>query len=504
VHPKKSPVVYLGVKNEVHSNSHPLFETLRLIMWQFNGILLFIGKEVNRILMKKHFKIDSRLILNLGRDSIKDKETAIIELVKNSYDADATRVEIDIIYKSEDKFIRIADNGCGMSEEEIDNNWLRIGFSEKRNNKISKNRRRKTGEKGIGRISSDRLGASLFLKTKANNCNPFGLKVDWSMFDREGTDISNIPIEVINKSNIDIPGNGSTGTEVIIKDLRDKWSRNDILKLSNELSILTPPFTEVSDFSIFLRNDIDRNLNGFIESPFYQKAEIHLSAELDGNIVQYRIEDRFSEETKIEEKRIRFESLVQKTNISDVHEEIKLDIGAVNLDILFYPREARLLADSKLRLTDLREFLNKNAGIKIYRDNIRVKPYGNPDVPEGDWIGLAERKTRDPAGISRPTWRVAANQVVGGVFIGRDENQSLVDSSSREGLILDTSFKKLKLLVLGCISLLESHRHFRYKEKGKIIEEKVPSQLVLELGSELKILKRDLRTIKNGTVRNFV
>ena len=110
--------------------------------------------------MAKKFKIDARLILQLGRDSIKDHSTALVELVKNSFDADASKVEVEIYCKGANKGIRVADNGFGMTETEIDDNWLRIGFSEKKNSKTSKGRR-KTGEKGIGRIASDRLGSNV-------------------------------------------------------------------------------------------------------------------------------------------------------------------------------------------------------------------------------------------------------------------------------------------------------------------------------------------------------
>ena len=113
--------------------------------------------------MEKRFSIDARTIITLGRDSIKDHTTALIELVKNSYDADARKVEIEIFSNSPSEYIRVADNGSGMTEKEVDKYWLRIGYSEKRKNRVSKLNRRKTGEKGIGRISSDRLGATLEL-----------------------------------------------------------------------------------------------------------------------------------------------------------------------------------------------------------------------------------------------------------------------------------------------------------------------------------------------------
>lgn len=86
---------------------------------------------------KKNFTVDARTIIHLGRESIKDHTTALIELVKNSYDADASVVEVEIYQKETLNKIRIADNGIGMTECDIDNSWLRIGFSEKKLNKLS-------------------------------------------------------------------------------------------------------------------------------------------------------------------------------------------------------------------------------------------------------------------------------------------------------------------------------------------------------------------------------
>jgi len=452
--------------------------------------------------MKKNFSIDARTILTLGRDSIKDHTTALLELVKNSYDADATKVDVEILCNSSPQTIRIADNGCGMTEKDVDENWLRIGYSEKRVNRISTLRRRKTGEKGIGRISADRLGVILTLITKAKNENVFGLKINWDDFDVTGKDLSLVPMNVINKPKIKIPksidGNSDSGTELIIEDLRQSWSKNDMQKLYNELSILTPPFKKVEDFNIFLKTDVTKEFNGIVKSSFFQVADTQLDAEFDGANILYSIKSKYEKEKKINSREIiDWKQIIQRTDFS---KEISgyPSFGKVQLTLLFYPREATILQGTEFRLSDLREFLDKNAGVKIYRDNIRVKPYGNPGEPEGDWLGLAERKTREPAGISRPTWRVAANQIVGAVFVSRDSNPNIVDSSSREGLIQGEAFNELRALVFGCLTLLEAERHKKYVEQEKNEERKIsPADEVTSLNKELITLRKDLDSVKS-------
>ena len=184
--------------------------------------------------MAKKFKIDARLILQLGRDSIKDHSTALVELVKNSFDADASKVEVEIYSKGEKKGIRVADNGFGMTETEIDNNWLRIGFSEKKNSKTSKKGRRKTGEKGIGRIASDRLGATLKMFTKSEEDALQGLQVNWDEFDVAGKSIDDIELDEIQNPTINIPVRKGeqareTGTELLISNLRSLKSTRFLL-----------------------------------------------------------------------------------------------------------------------------------------------------------------------------------------------------------------------------------------------------------------------------------
>ena len=201
-------------------------------------VLNYTGKA--KIPMTKRFIIDARTILMFGRESIKDNTTALLELVKNCYDADATIVEVEIYSKSNGNYIRIADDGIGMTEKEVDNNWLRIGYSEKRSKKLSGMKRRKTGEKGIGRISADRLGAILILKTKSTDSNVFGLEINWDDFDTKRKLLSTIPIKVLDKPKINIPKikklkRNESGTELLIKNLRQKWTKRDVENLRDEL-----------------------------------------------------------------------------------------------------------------------------------------------------------------------------------------------------------------------------------------------------------------------------
>lgn len=457
--------------------------------------------------MSKQFTVDARTILHLGRDSIKDHTTALLELVKNSYDADATCVEVDIMYKNVAvPYIRIADNGSGMTESDIANHWLRIGFSEKRQNRVSKRGRRKTGEKGIGRISADRLGSLLALYTQTKSDGIIGLSINWDDFE-SNRNLSDVPIGEISKPELTLPQcqNSSnkelptSGTELVITGLRQEWTQSDIDGLYKELSMLVSPFTETADFEVKLRTDVTEGYEERIQSELYDNYEIRLDMRYDGKSkeILYVLTERDPVESG--RKNIVEGKITRKQLVVESVEEAEVDFGNIRIVLMFYPRLARILEGSGFSLSDLRSFLDNNAGVKIYRDNIRVKPYGNLDAPEGDWLRLGELVAREPAGAGRETFLIRPTQLVGAVFIGRDSNPNLIDSASREGLVNNSEFYALQEFLLGCVRLLSSRYHEIFtesKEKAVPQLQRSPSEETRQLQRELNSLRRDLRAIR--------
>jgi len=441
------------------------------------------------------FSIDARTVINLGRDSIKNPTTALLELVKNSYDADATVVEVEIGKNA----IRVADNGIGMTEEQLEKNWLRIGFSEKRQKTISAKTRRKTGEKGIGRLSTDRLGEKLSLFTKSQKAPPVHLSVDWEQFNVDGKDLAEVPVNISEATTIKVPeSKQGTGTEIIISDLRQEWITVDIEQVYSELTALISPFSAVKDFQINFSNHLLEDLNGPVKSMYYDAAEMSIQATIVGKSqnVEYRVTDRTGSRPIIHTKRIKWKHLSQRVVNSDIAVNKNLSCGAVTIDLLFFARTKNnpLLEEKGLTLSGLKTFLDKNIGIKIYRDHVSVKPYGYNNEPAGDWLGLAQRKERDPAGLLRPTYKVSSHQLVGAVAIGRDANPQLRDGASREGLIENDAFYDLRALTLACVTLLEKHRHERALHEQKKNERDNRHGLI----EEVETYKQDLESFQKN------
>lgn len=443
----------------------------------------------------QRFFIDAKTLIHLGRESIKDHTTALLELVKNSYDADANNVEVEILCTGNSDIIRIADNGFGMTKDQLLNSWLRIGFSAKRESKMSDLGRRKTGEKGIGRISADRLGAKLELISKTDIDGIVGLKVNWDDFDIEGKDVSEIDVELTTPTEINIPLKNATpsltGTEIRITKLRQPWSAKNIENLYNEFATITPPFNQVSDFSINLINDVAPDFSRPVSSKYYEAAEVDVTVIFDGsNEVFYSIKDKYSKE-----------EIVKTINLQQFLSIDKLECGPTEIRLMFFLRDSTSIVGTDFKLSDLREFLDNNYGVKIYRDNVAVKPYGFPKAQLGfDWLKLGERKARNPAGIGRgEEYTVSPNQLVGAVFISRDKNDLLKDSAAREGFVENNGFEDLEGLVQASIRLLETHRAniFPKVEKERKEKQKNPAHREAEkIKEQLHSVTDELKSIK--------
>lgn len=207
------------------------------------------------------FRISSALKDLVGKELITSDNVAIFELVKNAYDAYATKVIISFL---DDKII-IADNGRGMTFDEIQKKWLFVGFSEKKKriDNISKQqsyrdkiKRYYAGAKGIGRFSCDRLGRMLTITTTSQNSSTTDqISLDWKDFEKDQSiEFSDINVShSILSDHIPYPEDSNHGTIIEITHLHDDetpWTRKHLLELKRSLEKLINPLSEVNDFSI--------------------------------------------------------------------------------------------------------------------------------------------------------------------------------------------------------------------------------------------------------------
>ena len=437
-----------------------------------------------------------RLILTIGRDLIQDPYAAVVELVKNAYDADSLDVNIEFSKARQQGgySIAISDHGHGMTREDAINKWMVPSTSDKLKRRKSPSGRVMQGRKGVGRFAASVLGRDLFLETVTANGEKTEVYINWSDFEKsEYLD----DIEILIESSETSESRGTrltmTGEESLLTD----WNQRQFDKLRFELRRLKSPVGMAlsdDDFHMNLKvigfPDVD-DINETIEPyPIFE-------------LFDYQVAGRISSEGS---GTLAY-SMQKIRNAPD--EFIPFDSGGPTecgellLDIRVYDRDkpsidaliGRGLTDdsgSYVGNLQARQLLNEYNGIGVYRNGFRIRPLGDPDF---DWLQLNEQR------VQNPSLRIGSNQVIGFVQIQSDEQSGLIEKSARDGLKENRAFDRLKEITQKVIGELESRRFDHRRQTGL-------SQPTAKLERELDSLfssvelKRDVQSrLSNSGVR---
>lgn len=399
-----------------------------------------------------HFDVSSGLKSVLGSDLITDDEVAIFELVKNSFDANATTVHICF---SKNKIV-VADNGHGMSYEDIRTKWLFVAYSSKRISNRSADfrddiaeRRSYAGSKGIGRFSSDRLGSVVTLQTRPAEEVGGGVHtviVDWGLFDKNHREyFHNIGVSYsIKQGDFVLPDGVQSllhGTVISISETRMDWGREKILRLKSALAKLINPFGAATDgFKIIIDAPQERDADKDYEDQFRRKGEVASTINLVNGEVGNFI----------------FSTLQEKTTFIDVKiddtgkyiESTLIDRGELIYRIR-EPNEFALLEKSGFRCQVF--FLNQSAkmtfarrmgvpsvqfgSVFLFRNGFRVFPIGE----EGDdWFGMDRRKQQGYARF------LGTRDVIGRIDVSGVDSDFQEASSRNTGLIETAAVVELR------------------------------------------------------------
>lgn len=378
----------------------------------------------------------------IGRDLITDDFIAIYELVKNSYDAYASYVQITF---SDDEII-IADNGKGMSKSDLIEKWFAVAYSAKKDgteddearresNHLNnlKSRRFYAGAKGVGRFSCDRLGNGLVLKTaKHNELQAYSLEINWSDFEKDAKqsfDSIEIPYEEIQQNCI-FPQNKIHGTILKIRNLNSKWTENRLVELRRSLEKLINPFSEDITFQIeiiapaFVESDKGKLrlgekfkvINGLISNGILKVLDLkttQINVIIKDGLISTKIIDRGNLIYHIEEPN------VEKNIIDDL-----------NINLYFLNRSA------KINFGKLMDIEPVNYGnVFLFKNGFRVQPYG--DVGDDSW----KIDNRKQQGYNR---FLGTRDLFGKVELITDDYKEFKEVSSRDGGLVET-LGKVKL-----------------------------------------------------------
>lgn len=489
-------------------------------------------KEVN-------FKATTRTVNLLGKDNVLDYRSAILELVKNGYDAFSKRIDI-IINKD---ILEIIDYGNGMNLEKIDEVFFTIGTDDKTNTpsiEIDSEKRIMNGSMGIGRLSLGRLGKKSTIIT-SDGKKAYEFTIDWTVFST-GNELSEIKVPIFELSlekfeneykSRGLENPNKCGTIIKATNLHDNWQKTEsntkkdnLDSLKQSLKKLKNPMklNEIKEFSIYLKyfdneleeleysvDDIDTDaiidfsysyeddllimegkfpeidLNFFPPDFIYSKFEL---------LKPYIIKDG---------RRVDEISFYKEFKISEFISSIppKNPIGNFDGTIYFTKNT------SGRRYPFIKESAIKNfnfeyePGISLYRDGFRIRPYGEKDLIGFDWIGIESERSRNPAGVARKTYIMQANQLSGFINITKENNDVFEDQANREGLKKSPEFIYLREILLEIIkefSRVRSNIHIWYNEylkensdieyhsdKGKNVKRKIDRLLQKNQGNQKQL-----------------
>ena len=393
------------------------------------------------------FTPKARLIKILGEQLIKDATVGIIELVKNSYDADAKNVEIVMdSLNSNNAKILIKDDGEGMTLETFTTKWMNPATGHKEEQKENKLRtklgRLPLGEKGVGRFAAQQIGKHLLMTTKTlDSKKELFVDIDWSKFEERERNLSDVTINY-DLQNLTGFSSHETGTVLEIGNLNSIFSEAEIRKVANSLRRMKSPFKGASNFEVKLifkncPEEFDKYSN-LETTDILDKAHYTFYAIItDDGKIDYEYKFRMPGFSKIE-----------KSGTADLNSETKYKVSKnVTVGDFIVNLHAFDKSKDKLRASDVSDKdLNEWSGVSVYRDGIRILPYGEKG---NDWLKLDNRR------IQSPSTKIGNDQVIGMVEINQDLNIHLKDKTNREGLIEDLYYEKFTSLILGAVTIFE-------------------------------------------------
>jgi len=439
---------------------------------------------------KLKWKFDASTFKLLGRGLITDRITAIYELVKNCYDANATKVEVqfvDVETISLRSTITIRDNGQGMALKDITNKWLVVGTSSKRDVTFSAEpfHRRYIGEKGVGRFATDKLGGHLQIFTKKKD-DPQVLKVtiDWADYDRQAaqiqedeekkllfTDLEN-DYEYIDNDQLFEEGHG---TQLVITILHEAWGREMLLRLENQLGRILPPVFDLKPpFNIFLEaQSLDLPKREVVPEPIENLATIHVSASFDYDTKQQGV--------------VHFDDEKQQFVPYYIDEQ---SFGPVSMDFYFFDPEAQKQFKAKYKNT-----ANYIEGVKIYRDGVICTPFAEYEQ--------VLDKRRDVLGIDKRRFteafdKLSTREFISIIHITRDGNPAILDATNRQDFDDTLEYRKLKEFIIDQIDELAKYRFVKRQENRTRVQNNLrrASADVKDVSKSLNQLVRERPELK--------
>ncbi len=404
------------------------------------------------------FSVDAGIIDRLGTELVARQETAVSELVKNSYDADAK--EVILKFKDSDSIggtLLIDDDGIGMTREQLVNGFMRISSTDKLHNPLSvRYERKRSGQKGIGRFAVQRLGDKLTITTQTKTSeNALELTIEWKKY-KGDIDLVNITNKIIT-----VEKQKEEGTTLKIDGLKDKWTSAAIKRIYRYVSAIMQPFP-LSELNEENNEEDENEIKEIIDPGFksvLKKVENNKStiiADESSMIYDHALAEI---EGWIDENGLGIYSIKSEQLKIDDYGEIGSDpddmflpfsqLKRVKFKAFYYIYGKNLIP--KMHESSIRHLAKTLGGIRLYRNGFRVLPYGEP---KDDWLKL------DASIRQRSILPVHGNINFFGFVELTDSEKKFNETSSREGLMENEALIQLqnfvyRTLITGVIKVAE-------------------------------------------------
>lgn len=429
----------------------------------------------------EHLRFSPDILRRLGEELVPQIEQGIVELVRNSYDADAVncRVELEGVDKPGGTF-RIEDDGVGMDHDDIRSGWLVIGRSNKPGRELTALGRRPVGEKGLGRLAALRMGRRVTLSTRpaSEPSTEYKLVIDWSKYEA---------IDVVEDVDLEIVGGPTQkppGTSIEVTELQVTLGRRKVERLARALLLLADPFDDSRGFHPSLVAPEFTDLEQRVRNAYFEDAVYHLVADLDeGGRSHVKV---FDPRTRV---------LKWSGQSSDISETTYATAPS-RFELWTFLLEGKSFANRPTTVTEVRNWLEAIGGVHLYHRGLRVHPYGDPGH---DWLDMNLLRARNPE------MRPSTNTAIGRVF-APDPDQILTQKTDRTGFLENTAFIELRRFAVEALEWMAHKRIAERDARRRKTKREVSSDVALaqnKLQEEVEKLPPSQRSRVSNAVQSL-
>ncbi|MEU6685863.1 sensor histidine kinase [Streptomyces sp. NPDC046832] len=402
--------------------------------------------------MARHLRFAPEILVRLGEELVPRPDLGVVELVRNSYDADANFCKISLTAATKPGgTLVVSDDGDGMTEEDIYDGFLLVGRSGKVSSQRTASGRRKVGEKGLGRLAALRLGRYVEVVTRPKSSPGVAhvLKIDWTEYESAKA-VEDVPLIVDT-----VTTNEGHGTRVTVRELHNSFGSGEVERLARTILLLTGPFPSSTNFKAELDAPEFNKLEKLVDGSFFDEYSYRLVAELD---------DEGQASARL------FDWRGEVVAAGD-HDEVAAPRtrGEKDVPIAFFAPPARLemwlyllskdafrLRSSQVPVDGVRTWLQQVGGVHLYHRGLRVHPYGDPGH---DWLDLNLRR------VGSPELRPSTNNSVGRIVVD-DDRQQLQPKTDRTGFVENEAFLQLRSFAMRATDWAASQR-LRMREQTR-------------------------------------